>query len=82
MTIGMTRLFADDASLSFSSVNRFEIERVLNEDLPKLSAWAKRWLIKFNAQKTEIMLISNTRGYQKVLSLRHFPHSDSTMLHT
>ena len=23
-----------------------------------------------------------TRGYQKVLSLRHFPHSDSTMLHT
>ena len=25
---------------------------------------------------------SYTRGYQKVLSLRHFPHSDSTMLHT
>ena len=25
---------------------------------------------------------SFTRGYQKVLSLRHFPHSDSTMLHT
>ena len=24
----------------------------------------------------------STRGYQKVLSLRHFPHSDSTMLHT
>ena len=49
---GMTRLFADDTSLSFSSVNLFEIERVLNEDLSKLSAWAKRWLIKFNAQKT------------------------------
>ena len=57
---GMTRLFADDTSLSFSSVNLFEIERVLNEDVSKLSAWAKRWLIKFNAQKTEIMLISNT----------------------
>ena len=38
----------------------YEIERVLNEDLSKLSAWAKRWLIKFNAQKTDIMLISNT----------------------
>ena len=25
---------------------------------------------------------NTTRGYQKVLSLRHFPHSDSTMLHT
>ena len=45
-------LFADDTSLSFSSVNLFEIERVLNEDLSKLSAWAKRWLIKFNAQKS------------------------------
>ena len=50
---GMTRLFAGDTSLSFSSVNLFEIERVLNEDLPKLSAWAKRWLIKFNAQKKQ-----------------------------
>ena len=48
---GMTRLFADDTSLSFSSVNLFEIERVLNEDLSKLSAWAKIWLIKFNVQK-------------------------------
>ena len=47
----MTRLFADDTSLSFSSVNLFEIERVLNEGLSKLNAWAKRWLIKFNAQK-------------------------------
>ena len=27
-------------------------------------------------------IIVCTRGYQKVLSLRHFPHSDSTMLHT
>ena len=55
----MTRLFADDTSLRFSSVNLFEIERVFNEDLSKLSARAKRWLIKFNAQKTEIMLNSN-----------------------
>ena len=27
-------------------------------------------------------VVNSTRGYQKVLSLRHFPHSDSTMLHT
>ena len=57
---GLTRLFAEDTSLSFSSLNLFEIEWELNEDLSKLSAWAKRWLMKFNAQKTEIMLISNT----------------------
>ena len=48
---GMTRLFADDTALIFSAVNIFEIEKVLNEDLSKLSAWAKRWLIKFNAKK-------------------------------
>ena len=44
-------------------------------------------MMGLNLQNTEIYLfISNfiihTRGYQKVLSLRHFPHSDSTMLHT
>ena len=48
----MAKKFADDTSLSFSSVNLFEIERVLNEGLSKLSTWAKRWLIKFNAEKT------------------------------
>ena len=29
-----------------------------------------------------VSYVQYTRGYQKVLSLRHFPHSDSTMLHT
>ena len=43
---GMTRLFADDTSHSFSSVDLFEIERQLNEDLLKLSAWAYRCLIE------------------------------------
>ena len=36
-----------------------ELERVLNEDLNKLSIWAKRWLTIFNPQKTEVMAISN-----------------------
>ena len=34
---GMTRLSADDTSLSFSAINLFEIERILNEDSTKLS---------------------------------------------
>ena len=57
---GMTRLFADDTSLSFFSANLDDIKHVLNDDLSKLSAWAKKWLITFNPQKTEVMLISNT----------------------
>ena len=36
----MTRLFADDTSLSYSSVDLAEIEGILNEDLEKLSQWA------------------------------------------
>lgn len=32
---------------------------VLNEDLGKLSDWARKWLIIFNPLKTEVMLISN-----------------------
>ena len=57
--IGMAKLFADDTFLSFSSADLAELERVLNEDLNKLSTWAKRWLTIFNPQKTEVMVISN-----------------------
>ena len=57
---GMTRLFADDTSLSYSSANLDDNQHALNDDLSKLSAWAKKWLITFHPQKTEVMLISNT----------------------
>lgn len=56
---GMTRLFADDTSLSYSSPNLRDMQRLINTDLERLSEWASRWLIMFNAQKTEVMLISN-----------------------
>ena len=56
---GIARLFADDTSLSFSSADPAEIERILNQDLSKLSAWAKIWLVIFNATKTEVMITSN-----------------------
>ena len=36
-----------------------QIEIILNEDLRKLSEWARKWLILFNPTKTEVMLISN-----------------------
>ena len=56
---GMTRLFTNDTSLSFSSNNLAFIEHILNSDLVKLKELAKKWLIKFNPLKTEVMVISN-----------------------
>ena len=58
---GIALLFADDTSLRFSSdpADLAEIERILNQDLSKLSAWAKNWLVIFNATKTEVMITSN-----------------------
>ena len=55
----MARLFTDDTSLSFSSNNSALIEQILNSDLVKLKDWAKKWLIKFNPLKTEVMVTSN-----------------------
>lgn len=55
----MARLFADDTSLSFSSADVAEIEQVMNADLRVLNDWAKKWLVTFHPQKTEVMLISN-----------------------
>ena len=56
---GIARLFADDTSLSFSSADPVEIETILNQNLSKLSTWAKIWLVLFNAIKTEVMITSN-----------------------
>ena len=55
----MARLLADDTSLSFLSNNLAFIEHILNSDPAKLKEWAKKWLIKFNPLKTEVMVISN-----------------------
>ena len=46
---GIARLFADDTSLSYSSADPVEHESILNQDLNKLSTWAKIWLVIFNA---------------------------------
>ena len=55
----LTRLFADDSSLSSSSRDLSVIEREINNDLTKLAEWAKSWLVLFNPNKTEIVLFTN-----------------------
>ena len=56
----LTRLFADDTSLGYSSSNIFELEDVMNRDLIKLNDWSEKWLTNFNPNKTELLFISNT----------------------
>jgi hypothetical protein len=58
--LSLSRLFADDTSLGYSSQNVVEIENVMNHNLCELNTWSTKWLMSFNPDKTEIMLFSNT----------------------
>ena len=52
------RLFADDTSLYFIVDEPVEAARCLNSHLELIYQWAERWLVKFNAAKSESLLIS------------------------
>jgi hypothetical protein len=60
------RLFADDSSLIFSSINPLEVEDRLNLGLQVLDDWAKQWLVDFNPQKTEYMVISFQQNINQI----------------
>jgi hypothetical protein len=46
--LSLSRLFADDTSLGYSSQNVVEIENVMNHDLCELNTWSTQWLMSFN----------------------------------
>ena len=52
------RLFADDTSLFLVVENPDIAAELLNLDLDKIMAWAKKWLVRFNPVKTEAFLAS------------------------
>ena len=52
------RLFADDTSLFLIVENPDIAAELLNLDLDKIIAWAKKWLVRFNPVKTEAFLAS------------------------
>ena len=52
------RLFADDTSLYIIVDNPDVAAEVLNTDLNKISKWVKSWLVKFNSNKNESLIIS------------------------
>ena len=47
----LARLFADDASLSYSEKNFDLMQIEINNDLQILDQWAKTWLVDFNPKK-------------------------------
>ena len=52
------KLFVDDSSLYVTIESPNIAASILNNDLQKIHNWSDRWLVKFNPQKTETMLIS------------------------
>ena len=51
-------MFADDTSLYMIVDNPLHTAITLNQDLAKISTWADKWLVTFNTQETESLLIS------------------------
>ena len=52
------RLFADDTSLYIIVDSPEEASQTINQDLVRISAWAEKWLVSFNPNKTEYILLS------------------------
>jgi hypothetical protein len=52
------RLFADDTSLFLEVDHANNTASALNADIKKITDWAKTWLVTFNPNKTESLLIS------------------------
>ena len=52
-------IFADDCSLLASGVDPAETAEQLNRDLNKISTWAARWKVLFNAGKSKDIIFSS-----------------------
>ena len=52
----LSRLFADDTSLGYSSQNVVEIENVINHDLCELNTWSTKWLMSLILIQTKLRL--------------------------
>ena len=52
------RLFADDTSLYIIVDSQEEASQTINQDLVRIYAWAEKWLVFFNSNKTEYILLS------------------------
>ena len=55
------RLFADDALL-YRCIQTPDDITILEEDIENLQVWERRWLMSFNADKCEVLRVSNKRN--------------------
>ena len=55
---GLGRLFADGTSIGHIANDKDSLQSMVNLDLAYLKDWSKRWLVKFNQNKTQIMVFS------------------------
>ena len=52
-------LLADDTSLYIIVDNPRDTAFLLNQDRNQIQRWSEKWLVKFNPNKTETMVISS-----------------------
>ena len=52
-------IFADDTSLLSTGADPAETAQQLNRDLIKISQWAEKWKVMFNAKKSKEIIFSN-----------------------
>jgi hypothetical protein len=87
--LNLTRLFADDSSLSVTSDDSKYIEMTLNIDLKTITEWADQWLVTFNPNKTEVLFCSLIRNERPFLyfnniqlnNTQHHRHLGLTLSH-
>ena len=51
-------VFADDTTLLTSGNDPAQTSAILNRDLDKISEWANKWQVTFNAKKSKDMIFS------------------------
>ena len=57
-------MFADDTTLSAvfpNSKSRTAVNHSLQSDLDNITLWAEKWLVNFNAKKTQLMTVSRKK---------------------
>jgi hypothetical protein len=64
--VSLSRLFADNTSLGYSSQSVDQIKTVINDDLLKLNAWSSKWLMSFNPENTVTLFFSNTGNIENI----------------
>ena len=65
------KLFADDTTLYITYNDEHLAHQVINENLEKVSDWARKWLVSFSPSKTKAMTISFKKRNPEPLQFDH-----------